>query len=61
MASVGCASQPLLAPRPRCGARAQDAHDQIASLERVLQLDFEHVFCSHKGQLPNGRQLLQRR
>ncbi|KAA0154509.1 hypothetical protein FNF29_02386 [Cafeteria roenbergensis] len=51
----------FVSARPRLFRMEEDAHDQIASLERVLQLDFEHVFCSHKGELPNGRQLLQRR
>lgn len=42
-------------------AALQDAHDQIASLERVLELDFETVFCSHKGIVTDGRAALARR
>lgn len=33
----------------------------IRSLERVLTLDFEDVFCSHAGFVENGRAALQRK
>jgi glyoxylase-like metal-dependent hydrolase (beta-lactamase superfamily II) len=32
----------------------QDAHDQIQSLERVLALDIDTVFCAHRGILKDG-------
>lgn len=33
--------------------------ETIQSLEQVLAYDFEEIFCSHAGYIPNGKQKLQ--
>lgn len=35
--------------------------DQIESVQRVLQLDFEELFCSHKPRLANGKEHLTKK
>ncbi len=35
--------------------------DQIASIRKILQLDFKEMFCSHKPQLRNGKQQLAKK
>ncbi len=39
----------------------ENIHDQIASLERLLQFDFETLLCSHRGPLPGGKDHLRRK
>ena len=39
--------------------KAENIHQQIASIQRVLQEDFEIVFCGHSPQLQNGRALFK--
>ena len=36
----------------------EDITETMASLRKVLAYDFEEVYCSHAGYLPNGRQRL---
>ena len=35
--------------------------DQIASIRKILKLDFKEMFCSHKPQLKNGKQQLAKK
>jgi len=35
--------------------------DQIASTRKILELDFDVLFCSHKSQLENGKQKLTKK
>lgn len=44
--------------RIRYFMRAESVREQIASLRRVLQLDFDVLFCSHNPQLQGGKQRL---
>ncbi len=37
----------------------EDLGEQIASLRRIVALDFETVFCSHRGVVRSGKQALQ--
>lgn len=34
---------------------------EIASLRRALSLPFEHLFCSHRGYVPGGREALRKK
>lgn len=44
--------------RTRALRRDEDLGRQIASLRKVLELDFDTVFCSHRGVLEDGRERL---
>ena len=50
-----------IAARTRYLRRDESVDLQIASLRRVLKLDFETLLCSHRGVLEEGRQLLERK
>lgn len=39
--------------------RAESMYQQIESIKRVLQLDFDVLFCSHNPQLSGGKQKLR--
>jgi len=38
--------------------RAESVYEQIESIKRILKLDFEVLFCSHKPQLTGGKMRL---
>ena len=44
--------------RSRFCATGEDMKQLMQSLEKVLELDFETVFCAHAGVLENGREKL---
>lgn len=46
-------------PKLRFCSYDEDMKQIIASLEKVLELDFETMFCAHKGMMENGREMLQ--
>lgn len=39
----------------------EDINKQISSLEKVLELDFDTLFCSHRGRLTNGRTRIEKK
>jgi glyoxylase-like metal-dependent hydrolase (beta-lactamase superfamily II) len=39
----------------------EDLRAQIASLRRILELDFGTVFCSHRGVVASGKEALRRK
>ncbi|XP_004344268.2 hypothetical protein CAOG_06647 [Capsaspora owczarzaki ATCC 30864] len=39
----------------------EDVNDEIASLRRVLSLDWNTLFCAHRGFVSDGKKLLQQR
>lgn len=39
--------------------RDEDLRDELASLRRVLALDFDTIFCSHRGALTSGKEKLR--
>lgn len=39
----------------------ENIHQQIDSLRKILKLDFDTLYCSHRAHLPNGRTLLKRK
>jgi glyoxylase-like metal-dependent hydrolase (beta-lactamase superfamily II) len=48
-----------IASKPRFMRADEDVEAQIASLRRVLDLDFETVFCAHRGVITDGRRAIQ--
>ena len=48
-----------VASRVRYGRLEDRLELEMGSLRRVLQLPFEHLFCSHRGPVPRGRQAIQ--
>jgi glyoxylase-like metal-dependent hydrolase (beta-lactamase superfamily II) len=48
-----------IASRPRFLRADENVGDQIDSLRRVLELDFETVFCAHRGVVSNGREAIK--
>ncbi len=48
-----------IASKPRFMRADEDVHEQIASLRRVIELDFETVFCAHRGVVADGRAALR--
>ena len=47
--------------KPTVARFDEDVLLHMASIERVLALPFKHLFCAHRGFVPNGRQALQGR
>jgi len=47
--------------KPMVARFDEDVLLHMASLERVLELDFDHLFCAHRGYVPNGRAAIQAR
>ena len=41
--------------------RDEDLRQLLASLERVLGLDFEVLFCAHRGRVPDGHRVMARK
>jgi len=41
--------------------RDEDLRQILASLERVAAMDFEVMFCAHRGLVPDGRRLLAKK
>lgn len=41
--------------------KPESVKTQIASLKKILELDFDVIFCSHNPQLKNGKQLIQKK
>ncbi len=50
-----------IAGKTRYLRRDEDLKQQLESLRKVLALDFEIVFCSHRGVIREGRAALQRK
>ena len=48
-----------IASRPLFLRADENLNDQIESLRSVLELDFETVFCAHRGVVGNGREALK--
>lgn len=44
---------------PKVSLRSESIGQYISSLQKVLTLDFQTVFCAHQGMLRNGRELLE--
>ena len=49
----------FIARKPRYLRHDEDLLQLIASLRRVLEYDFEILFCGHRGVVKNGRQALR--
>jgi glyoxylase-like metal-dependent hydrolase (beta-lactamase superfamily II) len=49
----------FIARRVKAMRDAEDPVALIASLDRVLQLDFDTMFCAHRGVVANGREQLR--
>ena len=47
--------------RPRYFRSDEDFHATIASLRRLLELDFEHLLCAHRPRVGNGKAALQQK
>lgn len=45
--------------KPKSVFHEENMAQVIESIQKVLTLDFDTVFCSHRGVIPNGRQLLE--
>lgn len=50
-----------VASKVRYGRPEDRVSLEIASLRRVLSLPFEHLFCSHRGYVQDGREALARK
>lgn len=48
----------FVTPKPKCILVEEHIPTTINSLKKILTYDFSEVFCSHKGYLPNGKDLL---
>jgi glyoxylase-like metal-dependent hydrolase (beta-lactamase superfamily II) len=48
-----------IARRAKAMREDEDPNALIASLDRVLRLDFGTIFCAHRGMVENGRAQLQ--
>ena len=48
-------------PRTKIILREESIPQIIASLEKVLTLEFEDVFCQHAGHVPDGRHALEQK
>ncbi len=48
-----------IASRPKFLRRDENPKQEIESLKKVLQLDFDVLFCAHRGIVKNGKQALQ--
>ncbi|HBQ25924.1 MAG TPA: Zn-dependent hydrolase [Syntrophomonas sp.] len=46
-------------PKPFVAFYDENMKDTIASLQKLLQLDFDTVFCAHSGVVENGKAMLQ--
>lgn len=51
----------FVTPKPLVALYEEDMQDTIASLQKLLQLDFDTVFCAHKGVVENGKDALQQK
>lgn len=49
----------FITTQPRYLRYDENPVEEMRSLQKVLKLDFETVFCSHKGVVPNGKILLR--
>ncbi|PWA12810.1 hypothetical protein DCC39_03965 [Pueribacillus theae] len=47
-----------ITPHPKVSLRTESIAHYISSLNRVIQLDFDTVFCAHQGIIRNGRNSL---
>jgi glyoxylase-like metal-dependent hydrolase (beta-lactamase superfamily II) len=48
-----------IASRPRLLRADENVDDEIESLQRVLDLDFETVFCAHRGVVTDGKRAIR--
>ena len=46
-------------PNPFVAFYDENMKDTVASLQKLLQLDFDTVFCAHSGVVENGKAMLQ--
>lgn len=49
----------LVSPKPKIIIDEEHLPTTIQSIKKILEYDFSEVYCSHKGYLPNGRELFQ--
>jgi len=49
----------FVTPKTKLCLRWENACEVMDSLEKLLELDFQTVFCSHAGIIKNGRELLK--
>lgn len=48
----------FVSPKTKLIMRTESIHQTMASLRKILQLDFQTVYCGHAGVVENGRELL---
>ncbi|KGX92022.1 beta-lactamase [Pontibacillus halophilus JSM 076056 = DSM 19796] len=46
---------------PKVIMESESINDMIQSIQEVLKLDFQEMFCQHSGFIPNGKEALQRK
>lgn len=51
----------FLTTKPIAIFHEEKAADTIKALQKILTLDFTHLFCSHSGHYPNGKELIQKK
>ncbi|MBM7649462.1 glyoxylase-like metal-dependent hydrolase (beta-lactamase superfamily II) [Bacillus ectoiniformans] len=51
----------FVAPKLRIVMEQESIAKHIDSLKKVLTYDFEEIYCSHAGYIPNGKQLLKKK
>ncbi|MCX7816246.1 MAG: MBL fold metallo-hydrolase [Syntrophales bacterium] len=51
----------FLTTKPISIFHEENAADMIKALEKILSLDFTHLFCSHRGPYTKGRELIQKK
>lgn len=44
-----------ISAKPQYLRKVEDPNQEIESLRKILQYDFETLFCAHRGVVPNGR------
>lgn len=50
-----------VSPKTKVVLREENIPQIIKSLEEVISLDFQEMFCNHAGHITNGKQALQRK
>lgn len=51
----------FLSVKPKLFRLDENLNLQIKSLEKILEYDFEIIFCSHRGALENGHDLIKKK
>lgn len=47
--------------QPRFLRTVEDPNQEIESLKKLLELDFQTIFCAHRGVITEGRQAIERK